>query len=167
MVYVTPTLELPSAEDTDPRALWPTTSQDLVNRLEELLSPAFCHGTVVAHPVPTTGTTLDWSLSGSGEFTEAGGIITYNGVERTFLVTIHGTVAAGAVTELASTVAWGAAPGSYDQTSEYSTGAGTAYTAHTHHLSMVVTLLPGDTIAVDASATTAGDFSGTIRIHSV
>lgn len=164
--------EVPYALDADPRALWPTTSLQLAERIAELTDSYACGGTQIGGswtPGPA-GADIPWSFGAEpGQpFAYAGGVITYSGPTRRFLVTLMATTSAGAPL---TSAAWiGTASLERDRESAMSSGVGAdANATHTHHVSMVVTMGPENvtTLVCGAASNAASVVDARLEVVSL
>jgi hypothetical protein len=167
MTGITPALEIPYTEDGDVRAIHPATMQAQSERLEELILPYHAYGTVIGHGATPAGTTADVALSADppGAFSEAGGIITYLGPNRRFLVTALVTLGAGEALKSTVNIGDGSDP---IRSSIISTGVGPdGQATHTHYLSVVLLLGPDytTTIGVGTIADTVSAATVACDVH--
>lgn len=162
--------EVPYALDDDPRALWPTTSQQLAERVHQLTQSYAAGGVVVGWAVPSAGGAIPFTpqIEPDQPWSYAGGVFTYTGPTRRFLVTLQATTSAGA--PLLSSVGLGATDGVPERASTMSSGVGAdGQATHTHHLSMVLTMGPENTTTLVAmgSATPAGGMDARLEVVSL
>jgi hypothetical protein len=162
MTWATPApTEIPYAEDGDVRALLPATMQAQSERLHELLTPYYAHGYKVGGAAPAGGHDVDWAgVFGADPGTPlaytGGGVITYTGPPRMFLITLQVQIG-GVAGPLTSSAGIGSAPGVMDRQSTFSTDVGATGTAeHAHHLTMLYAMTSGDTIVAGVAAPGAG-----------
>lgn len=163
---------VPYALDNDPRALWPTTSHQLATRVAELTGDYHARGVVA--PATSVGAgfgqVLGWSASWELDqpWSYGGGVFTYTGPTRRFLITLQLMMSAGQ--PLLSNAFLGTVPGTWDRESTWSSGVGPDGAAtHTHHLSMVGTMGPDNvtTIVAAASADITVAVTGHIELSSL
>lgn len=148
MPSATPILDLPFPLDADARGLYPTTAQDLAERLEELLEPVYGYGNLIGYAAPATGATVVWGANFGTEpgshLSESGGAITYSGPDRRILVIARATIGVGAAakTELAID----------SRVSTQSGGVGPdGQATHSHEVSMVLMMGPSFSTSVMVS----------------
>lgn len=167
MTWTTPApTEIPYAEDGDPRALWPATSQAIAERLHELMTPIHASGVVIGGAAGG-GSDIPWGLSFAGDpFGMVGDTIVYNGDTRMYLITLQVQVG-GVGADLTSWAGLGAVSGAYDRSSTLSTGPGASGTAeHAHHVSLLTLLGPdnGTTIVAGVGANPGAAYDARIDI---
>lgn len=163
--------EVPYALDADPRALWPTTSQQLAERVDELTTSYAASGVIVGGwAAPVSGGMIP--LAGGAEpgqpwTVEPSGLFHYTGPTRRFLVTLMVTMSQGAP-GLVSTAGLGTILGDIDRTSEQSSGPGPdGQATHTHHVSMVLTMGPENSTELFAAASSDGGAAVHARLEVV
>lgn len=164
--------EIPYALDSDPRALWPTTSQQSAERIHDLTESYAATGVVVGWTVPTAGAVIPFSPAlepGQPWAYDAGtGTFTYSGPTRRFLVTLQAMASGGG--GLISSVGLGATSGTPERVSNMSSGPGPdGLATHTHHLSMVLTMGPDNvtTLVASASANPSGGMDARLEVVSL
>jgi hypothetical protein len=175
MTWTTPSpTEIPYAEDGDPRALWPATSQAVAERLHELVTPLYAGGVVIGGAAVGGGSDIPWGAGFAGDpFGMVGDTIVYNGATRMFLITLQVQVG-GTGSSLISRAGLGTASGAaaFELESVQSGDVGASGTSeHSHHVSMVtlmgpdnVTTLVAGVAAQDGAASPSIAYNARIQI---